>query len=294
MMRISISDSDKEFIKNAADFFENPSFLLKMANMFGLPLQKLTEALPESASGIVDAALKEALRIAVDTVGGRAADSTLEEAYRASGWTGLWHRVAATVTGGAGGAFGLAGLAIELPVTTGIIFRSIASTAQEFGENITTPEGRLECLTVLAYGGPGKSDDAMDASYLSARLAMATLVRDAAVFVAKPGAQAITDAIAAGTAPSLIRLIAAVSSRFGIIVTEKFLAQSLPVIGIVTGATINNAFAGHFNDAARYHFGIRKLERTHGTDVIQAEYRALAKTVTLPGPGELGLDAGSP
>lgn len=293
MTHTSISDSDKEFIRNAAEFFENPSFLLKMANMFGLPLQKLTEALPESASGIVDAALKEALRIAVGTVGGSAANATLEDAYAASGWTGLWHRVAATVTGGVGGAFGIAGLAIELPVTTGIIFRSIATTAQEFGENISTPEVRLECLTVLAYGGPGKSDDAMDASYLSTRLAMTALVLEAAAFAARPGAQAIADAIATGTAPSLIRLIAAVSSRFGIIVTEKFLAQSLPVIGIVTGATINNAFAGHFNTAARYHFGIRKLEKTYGTALIQAEYRALAKTVTLPGAGELGLTDGS-
>jgi hypothetical protein len=289
MTSAELSETDLAFLKDAADFFENPSFLLKMANMFGLPLQKLTEALPESASGIIDAALKEALRVAVGTVGGTAVSATLEEAYAASGWRGFWHRVAATVTGGAGGAFGIAGLAIELPVTTGIIFRSIASTAQEFGENISTPEARLECLTVLAYGGPGKSDDAMDASYLSARLAMATLVRDAAAFVAKPSAQAVADAIAAGTAPSLVRLIAAVSNRFGIIVTEKFLAQSIPVISIVTGATINNAFAGHFNTAARYHFGIRKLERTHGTEAIQAEYRALARTVTLPGAGEAGL-----
>jgi len=289
MASAEFSETDLVFLKDAADFFENPSFLLQVANIFGMPLQKITEALPQAVAGVVDAALKEALRIAVDTVGGQASDATLEEAYAASGWSGLWHRVAATATGGVGGAFGLAGLAIELPVTTGIIFRSIASTAQEFGEDISDPEVRLDCLSVLAYGGPSKKDDAMDASYLSARLAMTTMIREAATFLAKPGTATVADAVAAGTAPALIRLIGVISNRFGIVVSEKMIAQSLPVFSVLTGATINNAFAGHFNAAAQYHFGIRKLEKRFGAEAVQSRYRLLAKTMKLPGDGKLVL-----
>jgi hypothetical protein len=29
----------------------------------------------------------------------------------------------------------------------------------------------------------------------------------------------------------------------------------------------------HFNRVARFHFGIRSLERKHGIDVVQAAYR---------------------
>jgi hypothetical protein len=57
-------------------------------------------------------------------------------------------------------------------------------------------------------------------------------------------------------------------------VSQKFLAQGLPVIGAVTGAAINAAFTDHFNAVARYHFGIRKLERQFGEELIQAAYQA--------------------
>jgi hypothetical protein len=42
----------------------------------------------------------------------------------------------------------------------------------------------------------------------------------------------------------------------------------------VTGAAINAAFLDHFNRVARYHFGIRRLERIYGVDVVQGAYSA--------------------
>jgi hypothetical protein len=181
--------------------------------------------------------------------------------------------LAATVTGGVGGAFGFPGLAVELPVTTGILFRSIASIADDFGEDLRKPEVQLECLTVFSHGGPGPDDDAMDASYITARIAMANLVQSAAEFKATRGAKGVADAIAKGAAPALINFINRVAAQFNVAVSQKVLAQSIPVIGIATGAAINNAFAGHFNSVARYHFGIRKLERRHRQEQVHAEYR---------------------
>jgi len=43
-------------------------------------------------------------------------------------------------------------------------------------------------------------------------------------------------------------------------------------VGALGGAVVNYAFIDHFQDVARGHFTIRRLERTYGKDVVRAEY----------------------
>lgn len=265
---------DVEFLRAAARYLESPSYLMKLAEAIGQPVQKLAEkVVPTRVADLGKAALRRAMFLAADTVVSSPAGDEFEKAYNTSGWTGFWHRLAVTATGGVGGAFGLPGLALELPVTTGILFRSIAAIADDFGEDLRKPEIRLDCLSVFCYGGPGPNDEAMDATFITTRLAMNTLVREAAEFMASRSSQAVAEALARGAAPVLLRFIDRVAAQFNVAVSQKFLAQSIPVVGIATGAAINNAFAGHFNTVARYYFGIRKLERQHGQELVQAEYR---------------------
>ena len=63
------------------------------------------------------------------------------------------HKALATASGAAGGAFGLASLTIELPVSTIIMLRSIADIARSEGENRSDPEAALSCIEVFALGG---------------------------------------------------------------------------------------------------------------------------------------------
>jgi hypothetical protein len=49
-------------------------------------------------------------------------------------------------------------------------------------------------------------------------------------------------------------------------------AQAIPVIGALGGATINLLFVDHFQDAARGHFIVRRLEREFGEETVQREY----------------------
>ena len=44
----------------------------------------------------------------------------------------------------------------------------------------------------------------------------------------------------------LVRLIAQIASRFGVVVTRKLAAQAVPVIGALGGAAVNYAFIDHF------------------------------------------------
>lgn len=47
---------------------------------------------------------------------------------------------------------------------------------------------------------------------------------------------------------------------------HKVAAQALPVVGALGGAAVNYAFIEHFQDVARGHFTVRRLERLYGKD----------------------------
>ena len=68
-----------------------------------------------------------------------------------------------------------------------------------------------------------------------------------------------------------------VAARFGLVVTQKVAAQALPVVGALGGAAMNYAFIEHFQDVARGHFTVRRLERLYGKDKIRTEYDQIAQ-----------------
>jgi hypothetical protein len=179
-----------------------------------------------------------------------------------------WHKIAVTATGAGGGAFGLPALVIELPVSTTIMLRSIADIARSEGEDTRLPEPKLACLEVFALGGRASKNVAVESGYFAVRAALAKAVSEAAEFIAERG-------IAKEGAPVIVRLISQIAARFGVNVSEKAAAQAIPAVGAVGGALINLAFINYFQDMARGHFTVRRLERIYGTEVVQSEYRKL-------------------
>ena len=175
---------------------------------------------------------------------------------------------AAGVSGGVGGIFGLAALPIELPITTTIILRSIADVARSEGEDLQAPEARLACLEVFAMGGPSAGDDATESGYFAVRAALARAVSEAAKYVA--GRTVVEDG-----APVIVRLLAQIAARFNTVVGEKIIAQGVPVLGALGGASINVLFIDHFQDMARGHFIVRRLERTYGEEEVRRKYDQL-------------------
>src|SRR5260221_6050946 len=81
--------------------------------------------------------------------------------------------------------------------------------------------------------------------------------------------------IAKGGAPALVRLVALIGSRFGIVVSEKAAAQAIPILGAAGGALINTLFIGHYQDMARGHFIVRRLEKIHGAEPVRLAYESL-------------------
>ena len=56
---------------------------------------------------------------------------------------------------------------------------------------------------------------------------------------------------------------------------EKAAAQAIPAIGAAGGALINTIFMDHFQDMAKGHFIVRKLERKYGKEAVKILYEKL-------------------
>ena len=104
--------------------------------------------------------------------------------------------------------------------------------------------------------------------YFSARAALAKAVSEAAKHVAANG-------LSQRGAPAIVRLIAQVAARFSVVVSEKAVAQAVPVVGAFGGAALNTLFIDHFQDMGRGHFIIRRLERQHGQEEVSRLYSSL-------------------
>lgn len=260
----SMSELDLAELARAKRLLENPGFIAKAADAVGTPIEKLLHALPEKASTAIQTAtrtaLEKALKVAVATLGG-------ESGHEPSN---IWHKVAVVATGAAGGAFGLASLPIELPVSTTIMLRSVADIGRSKGEDLRTPGSALACIEVFALGARTKSGDAAESAYYAVRIALARAVSEAAEYLA--GKVAVEEG-----APALVRLIATVAQRFGVVVAEKAAAGLVPILGAVGGAAINVAFMDHFQDMAEGHFTVRHLERKYDIDLVREAYDKLPR-----------------
>jgi hypothetical protein len=125
-------------------------------------------------------------------------------------------------------------------------------------------------VQVFALGGRAGSADTSQSGYFAVRGMLAKSVTEAARFIAERG-------VIEEGAPVLVRFITQVASRFGVVVTQKVAAQALPVVGALGGAAVNYAFIEHFQEVARGHFTVRRLERVYGKNVVRTEYERLAQ-----------------
>jgi len=145
------------------------------------------------------------------------------------------------------------------------MLRSIADIARSEGHDVSLLEVRLACLEVFALGGGSPTDDAGESGYWMIRGALSKYLSDAANHLARKG---LTDK----SAPALVRLAAQIAARFGVVVSEQAAAQVVPVVGAVSGGAINYLFMNHFQDVAKGHFVVKRLEKKYGTALVRKAY----------------------
>lgn len=258
-----LNKEDQQNLAMAVDLLENPSFAAKVTNLIGAPVEKAITLLPDGLSEKLLSSTQKALSKALDL-----AVSSLNERYRGKPANGA-HRVLTTASGAIGGALGLMALTVELPISTTLMLRSIADIARSEGEQITDVHTKLACLEVFAMGGTSRADDGAETGYFAVRAALAGAMTEAAKYLAEHG-------LAGAGAPVLVRFLSNIASRYSIQVSEKAAVQAIPLLGAAGGATINLLFMDHFQNMARGHFIVRRLERVHGKDRVRDAYRQFA------------------
>ena len=161
------------------------------------------------------------------------------------------HLAAAMAAGAAGGAGGLSTAVAELPVTVTLILHAIRAEARGAGYDPDLPAIRAECLRVFAAGSPLASDDGINTAFLSARVTL--------------------------SGPAVQKIIATVAPRLASALGQKLAAQTVPLLGAVTGAALNVAFLNYYREVARIRFALMRLAEAHGAEQVLAEFTRLAE-----------------
>lgn len=260
----SLASADYQKLVEAVRYLEKPNLAVRLSNYIGMPVEKAFASLPEGLGVPITRLTREALSRALDI-----ALMTLptSETFRPIQIT---HKFLVGLSGALGGSFGIAGLAIELPLSATLMLRAIAAIARELGEDLNNPEAKLACMEVFALGSGSKAGNAAEIGYYAVRAFLSKTLEESAKHLIKKG-------LTKEGAPALVKFIEAVARRFSIQVTQKLALQTLPALGAASGAAVNLIFMEHFQSTARAHFTIRHLERVYGRHLIQQAYEALRK-----------------
>ncbi|WP_260986240.1 EcsC family protein [Bordetella genomosp. 13] len=262
---------DHRDLERAVALLVSPTLTARITSMVGKPLERLLEYVP--------AGLEKNLHRLVEGALGKAADAALwsldNKPKEASPWL---NKAYAAASGGVGGFFGFTGLAVELPVSTTILMRAVADVARSEGFDLGDLDTKRACIEVFALGGETEDDDQAETTYYAMRVFTAETVGFIAKELAAVASKEATSKMTSSQAGAwLALLIKKVASRFGIAITEKAAAQAVPLIGAASGAMINVMFAGFYQDMARGHFIVKRLEKKYGFDAVKQEFEAIRK-----------------
>jgi hypothetical protein len=261
--KLKIKGFDTVALASAVSNLERKTFASRLTDASGKPIALALDQLPlpvqRTIQQVSRTAIENCLGVAIRTMGDGIP------------WNDSLARGVAVFTGLIGGAFGLAGLCAELPITTVVMLRSIAEIARGEGENLSSSEAKLACIEVFALSNSGPTGD----TYYAIRTLLAQSLDEAASFITERG-------ILDESTPAIVRFITNVASRFGIVISEEAAASCVPIIGALGGAAINGIFIDHFIHLAHGHFTIRRLERQYGSSEIRAAYGEIVKQMIAP------------
>jgi EcsC protein family len=242
---------------------ERGNFAVRLADYAGHPINRVLNALPSFANekirGAVHVAMLRCLGVAIRSL----------EKTPAGRPSNFGPKVVSGLTGGLSGFLGLAALPVELPITTTNMLRAIAAVARAEGEDLRDRNTQIACLEVFALGRR-ESGLGTESGYYALRALLARATSDAVGYLLQRG-------VVEETAPVMTRFVTEIATRYGFVVSERAAASAVPLLGAIGGATINWIFMDYFQEMARGHFAIRRLERRYGAEPVQVLYQEVAR-----------------
>ena len=249
------SDEDRERLLWAATtLVESRGIVIRVTEVLGGALDRFGGSTLSAASTALGVGWREKVNEIVEQAlrrGYGLATFGLDPESDSRPWA-WFNKLMASTSGLVGGFLGLPGLAIDLPVTTTVILRSVAEIARSHGEDISSEDGKRACLEVFAFGGPRTDDDDIETGYWAARAGLSVM--------------------ATGT------VLQQAARYFGVVLSEKVLAQAVPAIGALAGGSLNYVFIDYYQQMAHVHFTLRDLERRYGDpSAVRACFDALVR-----------------
>ena len=205
--------------------------LMKLANYAGSQIEGVLSKLPDGFEAQVQSVVKSALDAAYEASG------TISASSFAPATPSYFHKMAVTFSGAIGGVAGLPGAVAELPVTITTMFSSFQKIAEEYGFDPSEQETKVECIKIFSMGGPLEKDEDIDLSFVSARLGLQGEV--------------------------VSQLISKAAQKLALVISQKLGSQAVPIIGAVTGATLNYTFMSYYEEMAHVKFSLKRLQNEY-------------------------------
>jgi hypothetical protein len=246
-------------LTEAKSLLESPGFSSKITNLISKPIEYGFKKMPKGSVEKINKVCEKTLeKVFYFTFKGGGTSKHLNHSRE---W---WDEIGIMATGAIGGFVGLPALIVELPVSVSLIMQSISGIASNYGEDLSSAESKLSCIEVLHLGS-----DREDKNYLDKRLEMDGVIKEASDYIASEGFSDIEN-------PKIKDFLSKVSSKFSITASDMAVIDILPMIGDITGATVNVLFMLHFQNTAKGHFIIRKLERKYGGEIVHKAYKDIS------------------
>lgn len=273
---ISISSEDRDALAQAKSSMHNLSWAIRNVNKVGNTVETGIKFVPEKVllkvQKITESVLLKIIKANLLTIQkNKSFKKPSKKTYKGvvTG-TGAISGFFGSSTG-----FGTAIFASEVTLTTKFLMRTIMDIARSEGEDIYTLEGQMACLQVFALGGGSKNDDDLETSYYTTRLALNSAINK----VSASGIKITLDSLAKGVgvlgSNAIGNFLSKIATRLSLLISEKFLAQAVPVIGAIGGGGLNYVFVDHFQKMATAHFTIRRLERKYGEAEIKSVFQSI-------------------
>lgn len=251
-------DSEAVLERAAADYLAARGRLMSALEQAGRFVQMGLNRLPPEVQKLVAERARDGLELAF-----RTAILGLETGQRPE--RPAAYKLGGALSGAMGGMGGFATTLAELPVTTGLIMRSVADIARGQGLDLSDPAVRTACVEVFAFGGPLEEDDDADLAFWATRLA----------------------------GQEMAQLMASVVLRYAPALMTKLGAQAVPLVGAAVGAGLNLVYMEFYQRVARVVFALHPLEQAEGRAAVRRRFaervdrrrRALGQDARFRGQG---------
>ncbi|GGZ88179.1 EcsC family protein [Algibacter mikhailovii] len=268
-----ISDQDLQAIKKAKNDMENLSWAILGVNKLGNTLETGIQYVPNRVLTLIQTSTEKMLNGILK--------ANLLTISRNKAFKKPSNKTYKTVVAGTGAAGGFLGsttgigttiFIAEMTLTTKFLMRTILDIARSQGEDIYSLEGQLQCLEVFALGGQSEHDDGIDTSYYMTRAALSSTMNKITASGIKSAINVAVNTASAVGSSAVTKFMTQIASRLSVLITEKFVAQAVPIAGAIGGSTINLIFINHFQKMATAHFTLRRLERNYGEQLVKTTY----------------------